>query len=186
MTVLDEIDGISGRPLSGLLGTIFKLIGEGDAVFSRFSISTDGLQIVRAKAKKLVSRTVTATIGPDGKAQNGCPMGGRTSRRSRAVFSNRWSTSTSHIDAPSGPNPSGIFCSTALPLRSRRSHARLCVHFRDKRFEATDRGSLLEGVSVRLPILGHRVGRDRHGGMHAFADFHTPVRQGTVVDIIGE
>jgi len=75
MTVLDEIDGISGRPLSGFLATIFKVIGEGDAVFSRFTISTDGLQIVRAKAKKLVSRTVTATIGPDGKAQNGVPDG---------------------------------------------------------------------------------------------------------------
>lgn len=77
MMVLDDIEGISGRPLSGLLGTLFKLIGEGDAKFSRFSISTDGLQVVRAKAKKLISTTVTATINPDGRARNGVPDGRR-------------------------------------------------------------------------------------------------------------
>lgn len=73
MTVLDDIEGISGRPLSGLLGTIFKLIGEGNAKFARFSISADGLQVLRTKATKMVSKTVTATINPDGRAQNGVP-----------------------------------------------------------------------------------------------------------------
>lgn len=75
MMVFDDIEGISGRPLSGLLGTLFKLIGEGNAVFARFSISTDGLQVLRAKATKMVSKTVTATINPDGRAQNGVPDG---------------------------------------------------------------------------------------------------------------
>ncbi len=75
MMVLDDIEGISGRPLSGLLGTLFKLIGEGSAVFARFSISRDGLQVLRAKATKIVSKTVTATINPDGRAQNGVPDG---------------------------------------------------------------------------------------------------------------
>lgn len=75
MTVLDDIKGISGRPLSGLLGTIFKLIGEGNADFARFSISTDGLQILRTKASRMISKTVTGTIHPDGVAQNGVPDG---------------------------------------------------------------------------------------------------------------
>lgn len=75
MTMLDDIEGISGRPLSGLLGAIFKVIGEGKTVFARFSLSTDGRQVVRAKATKLVSRTVTATINPDGTGQNGVPDG---------------------------------------------------------------------------------------------------------------
>ncbi len=75
MTVLDQLEGISGRPLSGLLGAIFKIIGEGDAVYARFGISADGRQIVRAKSKKLVSKTVTATINPDGTGQNGLPDG---------------------------------------------------------------------------------------------------------------
>lgn len=75
MIVLDDIEGISGRPLTGLLGAIFKIIGEGNAVFARFSISSDGLQILRTKAKKLISKTVTATINPDGTGQNGVPDG---------------------------------------------------------------------------------------------------------------
>lgn len=75
MIVFDDIEGISGRPLSGLLGTLFKLIGEGDAKFSSFSISTDGLRVLRARAKKLISKTVTATINPDGSARNGVPDG---------------------------------------------------------------------------------------------------------------
>ena len=75
MVVLDEIEGISGRPLSGLLGTIFKLIGEGNAVFARFSISHDGLQVLRTKATKMISKTVSGTIHPDGRAQNGLPDG---------------------------------------------------------------------------------------------------------------
>lgn len=73
MTVLDEIEGMSGRPLTGLLGTIFKIIGEGNVEFARFSISSDGLQVLRTKAKKLVSKTVTGTINPNGTGQNGVP-----------------------------------------------------------------------------------------------------------------
>ena len=73
MTVLDDIDGISGRPLTGVLGAIFKVIGEGSAVFARFSIATDGRQVLRTKARKVISKTVTATIDPDGTAHNGVP-----------------------------------------------------------------------------------------------------------------
>ena len=73
MIVLDDIKGISGRPLSGVLGTIFKVIGEGNAVYARFSISTDGRQVLRTKATKVISKTVTATINPDGTAQSGVP-----------------------------------------------------------------------------------------------------------------
>lgn len=75
MTVLDDIEGISGRPLSGLLGAIFKIIGEGNAVFARFSISADGRQVMRTKAAKIISKTVTGTINPDGIAQSGVPEG---------------------------------------------------------------------------------------------------------------
>jgi hypothetical protein len=76
MMVLDDIKGISGRPLSGVLGAIFKVIGEGNVDFARFSISTDGLQVLRSKATKLmISKTVTATIKPDGRGQNGVPEG---------------------------------------------------------------------------------------------------------------
>lgn len=75
MVVLDDIEGISGRPLSGVLGAIFKVIGEGNAVFARFSISDDGQQVLRTKAAKVISKTVTATINPDGSALDGVPAG---------------------------------------------------------------------------------------------------------------
>jgi hypothetical protein len=70
MTALEEIEGISGRPLSGFLATIFKVIGEGRAVFARFSISADGHQVLHTKASKIISKTVTTTIGPDGVANS--------------------------------------------------------------------------------------------------------------------
>jgi hypothetical protein len=73
MIVIDDIEGISGRPLSGALGTLFKVIGEGNARFARFSISTDGRQVLRTKATKVISKTVTATINADGTGQSGVP-----------------------------------------------------------------------------------------------------------------
>jgi len=75
MIVLDDIEGISGRPLTGVLGAIFKVIGDGNARFARFSISPDGRQVLRTKATKVISKTVTATINPDGTGQSGVPDG---------------------------------------------------------------------------------------------------------------
>jgi len=75
MIVLDDIEGISGRPLTGVLGAIFKVIGEGNAVYARYSVSTDGRQVMRTKATKVISKTVTATINADGTGQSGVPEG---------------------------------------------------------------------------------------------------------------
>jgi hypothetical protein len=75
MIVLDDIEGISGRPLNGVLGAIFKVIGEGNAVYARYSVSTDGRQVMRTKATKVISKTVTATINADGTGQSGVPEG---------------------------------------------------------------------------------------------------------------
>lgn len=75
MVVLDDIEGISGRPLTGVLGAIFKVIGDGNAVYARYSITTDGRQVMRTKATKVVSKTVTATINADGTGQSGVPEG---------------------------------------------------------------------------------------------------------------
>ena len=75
MIVFDDIQGISGRPLSGVLGAIFKVIGDGNARYARFSISPDGRQVLRTKATKVISKTVTATINADGTGQSGVPDG---------------------------------------------------------------------------------------------------------------
>ena len=72
MVVLDDIQGISGRPLSGMLGTIFKVIGEGNAgTPDTASRPMDGRCC--EPATKVISKTVTATINPDGTGGNGVP-----------------------------------------------------------------------------------------------------------------
>ena len=74
MVVYDEIDGTSGRPLSGVLGALFKVIGEGRIEYYHSVLLDDGLQVVRAKERKsLFSKTTTITIYPDGRAENGMP-----------------------------------------------------------------------------------------------------------------
>ena len=75
MIMYDQIKGLSGRPLTGLLGALFKVLGEGSVKYSRSSISTDGLEVVRARAKKIFAKTATATINPDGQAEKGIPSG---------------------------------------------------------------------------------------------------------------
>ena len=74
--VCDKIRGLSGRPTSGLLGFIFRIIGDGRVVHSRMAISADGLQIVRGTSKKgFMGMTTTATIYPDGEMIKDLPDG---------------------------------------------------------------------------------------------------------------
>ena len=73
MTLHDKIRGLSGRPLTGLLGALFKVFGEGSVKYSRDSYSDDGLQIVRARAKRIFSKTATVTIGLDGRVEKDIP-----------------------------------------------------------------------------------------------------------------
>lgn len=75
MIVLDEIEGLSGRPVSGLLGALFSIIGEGRVEHSRIAVSDDGLQIVRGRVKKIFSLSTTVTIEPDGRGEKGLPPG---------------------------------------------------------------------------------------------------------------
>ena len=82
--LFDEIQGLYGRPTSGLLGLLFTLIGEGRAVLSRMAFASDGTQVVVGQAKKaFLVRTATVTIQPDGTAEAACPRAAPTSRRSR-------------------------------------------------------------------------------------------------------
>lgn len=70
----DDIAGLTGRPTTGLLGMLFKLIGEGRVVVTGIAISDDGLQIVRGTAKKaFFGVTTTATIQPDGQSEKDVP-----------------------------------------------------------------------------------------------------------------
>jgi hypothetical protein len=74
MVMEDEIKGLKGRPLDGALGTLFKVLGNGRVVQSRFAISEDGIQVTRARAKKgFLSVNPTSTTLPDGVVEKGIP-----------------------------------------------------------------------------------------------------------------
>ena len=72
--VYDEIEGITGRPMSGVLALLFRLIGEGRIAHSRMAISEDGIQVSRTTAEKaLMGVTTTVTVYPDGIMEKDVP-----------------------------------------------------------------------------------------------------------------
>lgn len=74
MLVYGEIEGLRGRPTSGVLGFLFRIIGEGHVTESRMGISADGLQVTRARAEKaFLSVTQTVTVYPDGRTEKDLP-----------------------------------------------------------------------------------------------------------------
>jgi hypothetical protein len=74
--MLDEIDGMTGRPNSGALGLLFALIGEGRVLEYRLAIAPDGVQVSRARARKALFEVAsTLTVQPDGKAEKDTPTG---------------------------------------------------------------------------------------------------------------
>ncbi|MDX1740990.1 MAG: hypothetical protein R3178_06840 [Rhodothermales bacterium] len=74
VTVYDEMSGLSGRPTSGLLSLLFRVIGEGRAHWTRFLIARDGTQLGRGRAKKgPFAVTETFHVQPDGTANKGLP-----------------------------------------------------------------------------------------------------------------
>ena len=76
MVVYGEVEGLLGRPTSGILGALFKLIGKGRVNESRMLISRDGLQLSRAQARKWAMRvTQTVTVHPDGHMEKDVPKG---------------------------------------------------------------------------------------------------------------
>ena len=74
--VYDEIEGITGRPMSGVLALLFQLIGEGRIAHSRMAIAKDGIQVSRTRAEKaFMEVTTTVTIYPDGTIERDVPAG---------------------------------------------------------------------------------------------------------------
>ena len=71
--VYDDIQGVGGRAISGLLGWIFSLIGHAQALQTRFAIAEDGTQVSRTTAHKFLKLTQTITIRPDGSVLTGLP-----------------------------------------------------------------------------------------------------------------
>jgi len=69
----DDVSGLTGRPTTGFLGLLFKIIGEGRIVRSQMAFSDDGVQVSRVVAKKLFSKTVIALTWPDGRTEGEIP-----------------------------------------------------------------------------------------------------------------
>ena len=76
MVLFGDVEGLRGRPTSGILGLLFRLIGEGRVVENRMALSADGLQVARARAKKALFEVVsTVTVYPDGRTEKDVPAG---------------------------------------------------------------------------------------------------------------
>jgi hypothetical protein len=74
--LFDDIEGISGRALGGLLGLLFRVIGEGHAVRSLMAVASDGSQVTLTTGRKgPVVLTTTATVDPRGRGERGVPDG---------------------------------------------------------------------------------------------------------------
>ena len=71
--VYDDVRGVGGRAISGLLGVIFNLLGHAQAKQTRFAVAADGTQISRTTAHKVLTLTQTITIRPDGSVLTGLP-----------------------------------------------------------------------------------------------------------------
>ena len=75
-TVFHDVDGLRGRPTTGVLGVLFQVIGEGGVVESRMALAPDGLQVSRARARKLmIEVATTVTVHPDGRTEKDVPAG---------------------------------------------------------------------------------------------------------------
>jgi hypothetical protein len=71
-----EVSGLHGRPTTGPLGVLFRLIGEARVEESRSAFLPDGMQVVRGRASKWgIDKTETVTVWPDGHADKGLPPG---------------------------------------------------------------------------------------------------------------
>jgi hypothetical protein len=71
-----EVQGLYGRPTTGALGMLFRIIGEARMVETRTALSSDGLMVVHGHGKKLfIDRKGTVTVWPDGRTRMGVPEG---------------------------------------------------------------------------------------------------------------
>jgi hypothetical protein len=64
--VLDEIEGLSGRARTGLLGALFNVIGAAQVTHSRFSPLADGGIVVHTTVRSAVTVSRSAWVTPAG------------------------------------------------------------------------------------------------------------------------
>jgi hypothetical protein len=70
MVCLDQITGVAGRPVTGPLTFLFRLLGSARAIWSRSALTGDSWQVVVGQGRKgPISRTATVIIRPDGQVE---------------------------------------------------------------------------------------------------------------------
>ncbi len=78
MMVWDDMDGLRGRPTSGALALLCRVIGEGRLAEWRMSVSSDGLQVSFARMRKaFLEIESTLTVHPNGLTEKDLPSGRR-------------------------------------------------------------------------------------------------------------
>jgi hypothetical protein len=75
VVMYEEMQGVSGRPTTGLLGAFFSVLGNAQVLSARMAFARDGTQLIRGRARKVFERSATATFGPDGRGDKGIPPG---------------------------------------------------------------------------------------------------------------
>lgn len=69
----ENIDGVRGKPTSGALGALFKLLGMTRIHSTRYAVAEDNTQLIRSRVSKLFRFTAHATVSPDGHGRRGIP-----------------------------------------------------------------------------------------------------------------
>ncbi|HYC89783.1 MAG TPA: hypothetical protein VEO54_11270 [Thermoanaerobaculia bacterium] len=73
LQLIDEVQGVSGRALTGLLGLVFRIIGDARAVRSFSTVADDGALITLTTGRKGFTVTTPAIVRPNGKAEQDIP-----------------------------------------------------------------------------------------------------------------
>jgi hypothetical protein len=84
----DDVEGLSGRPTSGALGALFRVLGRASIQSSHFAVADDQTLVAYTRGRRLFSFSTLATVRPDGSTSRGVPddrddleaMGERLSR----------------------------------------------------------------------------------------------------------
>lgn len=70
-----RVRGVAGRPVSGLLGALFDLVGMVEIRESRFAVASDGTQVTLTRVGRRSPFESVATVTPEGRAFRGVPEG---------------------------------------------------------------------------------------------------------------
>jgi len=74
LLLFDDIHGLSGRALDGLLGLVFKVIGDARAIRSFIAVAADGTQVTRSTGRKgLLTVSPYATVDRAGRGEKDVP-----------------------------------------------------------------------------------------------------------------